>query len=387
MADRRERFEGTSAAYRSSIKLTPAIGDWTTLKPVRAPSKKVKTGLYGFDRLSQEELKLAHIIHYNFGQALIVSLKRNLSVGGDLFTVAAEQSTYSEFLKKVYQPTVYSKISIPNLPDDVLMCIDMPIANTIINHALGGRDLSPITRKLTDIEEEVLTKVFSDELENYTNAFDKIFELPKFKVVSSPELVIEGTITPTSTFVFFSIELSVGDNPPGIIWIGYTSSTLRVLLEKVEKRQSQRPINFAKLPPSILDGIIIPVITDLGETPVATQALQKLEAGDVVSLETTLGDFVPVLLGGRVKIMGQVGTKGGRMAVRTFGTQPKHLKAPEELPSWEAETEELKTEEEVLPEEDFGLEKETKEEYPVEEEEAVLEEESPEEEEEEEENI
>jgi flagellar motor switch protein FliM len=367
-----EKRESSTVAYTSVIKLTPAIGDWTTLKPVRAQSKKVKTGLYGFDRLSQEDLKLAHTIHYNFGQALTASLKKNLSVGGELFTVAAEQSTYSNFINKVYQPTVQSKISIPNLAEEVVVCLDMPVANTIINHSLGGSDIAPITRKLTDIEEGVFIKAFSEILQNYANAFEKIFEAPTLEVVNSPDLSMEDTISPTSTFVFFSIEFSVGDNPPGTMWLGYPSSLLKTLVENVEKRQAQRPVNFAKLPPSALDGISVPLIIELGETAVATQDLQSLESGDVISLDTALGGFVPVYLGGYVKILGRAGTKGGRLAVRTFkGGEAKLPKAPAEMPM---------TEEESPAEDNLSLENKSEEGYPIEEEEGAQNEEFTEEE-------
>lgn len=371
MADKRDRAEASPAGYRSTIKLTPAIGDWTALRPVRMPTKKVKTGLYGFDRISQEELKVAQVIHYNFGQSLLAALKKNLSVGGDLFTISAEQSTYSEFLKKVYQPTVYCKISIPNLSDAVIVCVDMPVANTVINHALGGKDIAPITRKLTDIEEEVFTKVFQEEVPGYTAAFDKIFEAPTFQVINSPELQVEGTISPAGAFVFFQIELSLGDNPPGMINIGYTAASLKTLVERVDKRRSLRPVNFSKLPQSVLDGVTIPVIVNLGQTMVSTQDLHRLEVGDVVELDSSLGGFSPVLLGGHIKISGRPGTRGEKMAVRAFGAGVPKISA-REMPET---VEEPSAGGERRPGgENFSLEKKGEGEYPVPEEESIEEE-------------
>ncbi len=356
MADRRGNAEGASASYKSTIKLTPAIGDWTMLRPVRPPSKKVKTGLYGFDRLSQEDLKSARLIHYNFAQALITSLKRDLSVGGELFTVSVEQSTYSDFLKKVFQPTAYSKIMIPNLGEPVIATIDMPLANTIINHALGGKDINPITRKLTEIEEEVLTKVFQTEIEQYAIAFERIFEMPKFSVANSPEIMIESSLSPSGTFVFFTIELSVGDNPPAMIWIGYTSSALKTLVDRFEKKKNQRQINFSKLPAALLDGVAIPVIADLGSTAVPTKDLHSIEVGDVVSVGTALGGFSGVYLGGGVELLGRAGTRNNRLSVRVFKNKPVMVPR-HEMPS------EVRAE----MDENLGLENNKQQEYPVDE--------------------
>ncbi len=368
MPERRDKVEGGTSSYKSTIKLSPAIGDWTTLKVVRAPSKKVKTGLYGFDSLSQEELKKAHLVHYNFAAAMTSSLKRDLMTGGELFSVSVEQSTYSDFLKRIYQPTVYSKISVPGLPGDVIVCIDMPLANTIINHALGGGDLSPITRKLTDIEEEVLMKVMGGILDNYVTSFEKIFERPALSITSSPEITVEQTISPTATFVFFSIEISVGDNPPSVIWIGYTSLQIKTLLDRMEKRRGQRPLSLSKLPQTLLEGISIPVIADLGSTEVLTGELHSIEPGDVVSLSTALGDFIPVSLGGKVRILGRPGERGGKISVRAFATKPamgtKEL--PVEIPEHTNDKEKYPVK--VEGNENLSLENPEQQEYPVEEE-------------------
>lgn len=368
MADRRDIRDPGGASFRRQIKLTPAIGDWTMLKPVQPSAKKVKMGLYGFDRLSQEELKLGHTIHYNFGQSLVKSLKANLSFSSELFSVAVEQTTYSDFLKRVYQPTVYGKVAIANLQPSVIICIDMPLANTIINHALGGKDLAPMTRKLTDIEENVLSKVLSKELEGYTTSFERIFELPEFKVSNSPELMIENSIGPMSTFISFAIEISCGDNPPGMIWLGYTSDVLRMMLERVDKRKREKPISLSKLPPALLQGINIPIIADLGETAVSTRDLKELNIGDIVSLDVALGGFTPVYLGDLVNIFGRPGTKSGRLSVRIFTKQP--AKASSEMPFAHAE-------EAPVIDDNLALEKPAKEEYPLEKEEEILQDEFP----------
>lgn len=373
MASYRDRLEEGTAAYRSTIKLAPAIGDWTTLKPIRLPSKKVKTGFYGFDRLSQDDLKLAQTVHYNFGEQLVASIRKNLSTGSDFFSITVEQSTYSEFLQKVYQPTAYCKMSIPNLTDNVLFCIDMPIANTIINLALGGEDLAPITRKLTEIEEDVLVKALSADLPNYVKAFEGVLDHPILRLMSSPELSIESAINPSGTFVFFVLEISIGDNPPASIWIGYPTSVLKTLMDKVQVRLSQRPINLSKLPSALLDTIAIPLVVDVGATALATQDLHTLEAGDIVSLDSTLKDFSVVSVGDNIVLLGQPGVRNGKLAVRLLGSTA----GAKDLPTEEAPV--AKEESEEKPE-GFPLEKGPKEEYPTENE-PLLEEEEEEEDE------
>ena len=124
MVARGEREEG-SAAYKSLIKLPPAIGDWTTYKPSRAPTKKVRLGLYSFDRLSQEELKCGHIVHYNFGRLFVKELKSKLNISGELHTVSCEQTSYANFVKQILQPVVHISLSIPKISENIHVLIDL----------------------------------------------------------------------------------------------------------------------------------------------------------------------------------------------------------------------------------------------------------------------
>jgi len=77
-----ERKEGTATSSRKLIKLTPAIGDWTTLKPSRIPERRVKMGMFGFDRIGEGELRSALLIHYNFANSFLRAIKSSLGIGG-----------------------------------------------------------------------------------------------------------------------------------------------------------------------------------------------------------------------------------------------------------------------------------------------------------------
>ena len=61
--------------HKKVIKMPPALGDWTTYRPVKPISKKVRAGLYGFDRLSSENLDQAIKIHYQFITKFLYFLK------------------------------------------------------------------------------------------------------------------------------------------------------------------------------------------------------------------------------------------------------------------------------------------------------------------------
>src|SRR3989344_4948964 len=91
------------------IKLPPAVGDWTTYRPAPVLVKKIKSGLYGFDRLSREALNQVLLIHYRFTQELLKRLKIDLGLGVEFFSCQADQTTYLNFLRTVSGAVVQGK--------------------------------------------------------------------------------------------------------------------------------------------------------------------------------------------------------------------------------------------------------------------------------------
>src|SRR3989339_271627 len=139
-----ERGKSEISPQKRSLKLSPYIGDWTTYKPQRTLVKRIKLGLYGFDRLSERELNQAHILHYNFAAKLCKSLRAKLKLGPELYAVEAHQNSYSNFLKASISPIFQGKITSTNNNDEIFVSLDLSIADSLINSALGSQDISKL---------------------------------------------------------------------------------------------------------------------------------------------------------------------------------------------------------------------------------------------------
>ena len=234
------------ASQKRVIKLAPAIGDWTTYRPPRVLVKKVKTGLYGFDRLSKEELNRVLLIHYRFVQDLLKSLAIDLGVGVELFSCQVEQTTYLNFLRTITGQVVQGSLSLPEIHEKIQVFFDLSVANSIINHALGSHDLEALNRGLTEAENSIFTNTVTEYLPGYTLAFENIFAEPTFSMVSSPDATPDPSVSPSSTFVAFSAEVTINDSPPEKIIFGYTGGMLKKLIESFTLKDS---INFFSMPP------------------------------------------------------------------------------------------------------------------------------------------
>jgi len=316
VAERQVTTKPEIAAQKKVIKLPPAIGDWTTYKPPKILVKKVKSGLYGFDRISKEETNQFLQIHYRFLGQLAKELKIKLGLAVEIHTVNVEQTTYINYLRTLSGPIVQGKISISEAHDPVHVVFSLPIANSIINYSLGNQDLEPINRGLTEAENIALNTTMNEFVHHYAAAFENIITNPVFKVVSSPDATIDNSLNTSSTFVCFNAEIALGDNPPARFTIGYLGNMLKALLVKYNKKIAAKPLDFSILPASLLKQIMIPVTIKLGQTTLSTDEINSLESGDVVSLNNPINNAFEFKAGKTFKLPCQPGSKEKKLAVK-----------------------------------------------------------------------
>jgi flagellar motor switch protein FliM len=379
------------ASQKRLIKLPPAVGDWTTYRPPKVLVKKVKTGLYGFDRLSKVELNDALFVHYRFVQEFLKRLKIDLGMGVEFLSCQIEQATYLNFLRSLTGPLVQGKINTPSLHESIQLYFDLGLANSIIDHALGSREFEPLNRKLTEAEITTFITALEEYLPHYLHAFENALSNPTLAFVSSPDVTLDPSVNTASTFVFFSAEVVLNDTVPGTIIFGYPGGSLKSLLRAFEEKKEEKPLDFSRLPASILSKILVPASAILGKTTLYTSELDLLEVGDVVSLESLINSAVALFVGGKLKFPVQPGIFNKKKAVRIAGfkeeeevqiapppletiekEKPVKREAPaaptpppkeQELPP----EEKIFEEEEEFPEEDLFEEEELEEEFPEEE--------------------
>lgn len=383
------------ASQKRLIKLPPAIGDWTTYRPPKVLVKKIKTGLYGFDRLSKAELNEALFIHYRFVQALLKRLQIDLGMGVEFLSCQIEQTTYLNFLRSLTGPVAQGKLNTPDLHESIQLYVDLGLANSIIDHALGSRELEPLNRRLTEAEIATFITALEEYLPLYLRAFENALSNPAPAFVSSPDVTLDPSVNTASTFVFFSAEVILNDTAPGKIIFGYPGGSLKTLLRAFEAKMEAKPLDFSRLPASILSKIAVPATAILGKTTLYTSELDLLEVGDVVSLETPINSAVSLFVGGQLKVPVQPGNFNKKKAARIAGfreeeevrippppletiekVKPAPAPSPSGIPAAPAPVpkepelqpeEEIFEEEEEFPEEDLFEEEELEEEFPEEE--------------------
>jgi flagellar motor switch protein FliM len=304
------------APQRKVILLPPAIGDWTTYKPPKNYTRRIKSGLYGFDRFSEEKIETALHLHYSLATSLFETIKTDLQTGTEVFSITAEQTNYLNFLRGHTHPLVYCKINSTDLAEPIIACMELTLADSLINHALGMRDLSNPNRQLTELENSVLQSVLDKYVMLLQKAFEGALTDAKFTIINSPDIRVENAMSPSETFVSFQIVASVNGSAPSKLTFGYTGKTLKKLLRKKAEKAQAKPLDLRRIPTEILESIKIPIRVQIGETSISTLDIDHLENGDVVSLDNKLDEAVLIRLGKNIVLSAQPGTNNNHNSIK-----------------------------------------------------------------------
>lgn len=348
-----EQQKSELSPQKKSLKLSPALGDWTTYKPQRVLIKRVKAGLYGFDRLSKDELEKAHRIHYHFAEKLCNALRVDLGLRIDIYSVDALQNNYSNFFKLLSQPLAELSICLPELNENAFLSIDLTLANTIINSLLGSRDHEVLQRELTEAESSLLETGIVNYQPVYNESFSNVMQDPKFKLVSSPHPNPSPSVSPNSSFVYFVIEAKLNESYGKIVF-GYSSRALKALIKKI-KESEQGQLKISRLSPAIAGQASQLIKVFLGSTMISSGDIRSIEPGDVLLLDQSIFSALPAKLDGKEVLLGQPGIKGEKLSFKIVSVEKDRSRAPEVKvappPVEEEKTEELPEEE--LPEEEI----------------------------------
>lgn len=351
-----EKSRSDISPQKRSLKLTPLLGDWTTYSPPRTMVKKVKIGLYGFDRLSADELNQSHILHYNFAQKFCDLLRTQFHVGSEIYQVEALQNTYSNFIKAFTFPIYEVKIKSSNFHDDIFIGFDMQLVNSLINASLGSADISRQLSELTTADETILNTFFENYMSIFYGIFNGVLESPTLEKVGYPTISENKSINPQATFVHFVIELSI-NNSTSKIHIGYNGSFLKNLLKIINQLEKKSALALSKLPNAVFNSVDQAITVTLGKTNLTMSEIHGLEVGDVVSFDRNIESAIPITLNEGHVILGQPGKVNDHLAVKVVAVEKeKAVKiAP---PSFNEPAKEDEFSEDQLPKEDIQLEDE-----------------------------
>jgi len=285
------------------------------------PAASRKVADYDFhraDRISQDQMRSLHQLHDDFGRNLASSLSAYLRAFVDVSLISVDQLSYSEFLKRLSDPTLISNIGMRPLDGNVILELHPSLVFPMIDMLLGGPGSSPVEqRNLTEIEMNIIEGVIKLAMRDLREAWRPIMEL---------EFYIEGTgskpqmfqiASAGETVVSIGLEIRVGETS-GMMSVCLPSRMLKVIRNRFDQQWSSRRQkhtgNEAGKIMALLRNAELTVSGEMRETSLTVDDLLKISAGDTIQLNKGLGDPLLLCVGGIPKFQGYLVARRGKMA-------------------------------------------------------------------------
>ncbi|GAB4364580.1 MAG: flagellar motor switch protein FliM [Calditrichia bacterium] len=278
------------------------------------------------NRVSKDQLKTIRTLHENFAEVFGFYLASKLQTMATIELLAIDQLRYSEYVLSLSNPTCIYIFDIKETQGKAILELTPELVMIIVERLLGGAGAKvTANRSITAIEQRMIKPLMVQALVNLSNAWNPIsnlhFELSGFE--SNPDFV---QIAPASEIVIaISFEIKVGEDA-FLMNLCYPSFALEEVISRLNLQY------FSNVQSGNDDEGVKQTITDhlkktqmkvriiLGESTIKLRDLIELSLGDILVLDTSVEDDLPIIIKDKVKFKGRPGVVDGNLAVKITDT-------------------------------------------------------------------
>lgn len=291
---------------------------------------KIKT--YDFrrqTRFAKDQIKTLSHIHENFSRSVTTFLSTQLRYMVNMSVVSVDQPTYGEYIQAVSSPALLAIFNLGALEGKAILDIDLDLAFSILDRLLGGLGNSKQEkRKLTDIEEAIMSKIVQRILQELNEAWSGVIPLePQFSMFeSNPHFTQIAPRNDMMLLVSFDVSISGIDGMMSICIPCFSLEPVSSKLSDAKWISAQRKDVMDENTAILLSKISeleAEVMVELGCSTVTYGELLQLDVGDVLRLNSKPNEEFSLYVGNEIKFKGLPGISGRKMALTITKTVRK----------------------------------------------------------------
>jgi len=289
-----------------------------------APEKAAaahKIATYDFhraDRISQDQMRSLHLLHDYFGRNFSSSLSAYLRAFVDVHLISVDQISYSEFLKLLPDPTLFTSVGMRPMDYNLALELNPSLVFPMIDMLLGGPGNPPAgERNLTEIEMNIIEGVIKLAIRDLKDAWRPIMDLEFFLEGAGTKPTMFQIVSPGETVVAVGMEIKIGENT-GMMNICIPSRMLKMIRNKFDQQwhirrqkaagsEAERIMDLIRPAPLMLSG-------EVRNSNLTVDDLLKVSVGDVIQLDQRVDDPVVLCVGGIPKYLGRLVLRRGKRA-------------------------------------------------------------------------
>ncbi len=296
--------------------------------------------VYDFHRpnlITKDQLRSFQDIHEGFAREMVSSLSLFMRTGVEFSLVSTEQQQYSEFIKSLPGITHSVVFTADPLPGVSVFDVNLSLIFGILDMLLGGKgDIDSELRVPTDIEIAIITPFIEriiDKLQASWRTVMKDVTLAQVSSESDPEYI--QAAPPDAPVVVLTFDVKIGF-VNGIINICYPLPSIQAVNEYLANAANQLDSYYGKkadretkenLLASLMQ-VELPITVTLGDATIRGSDLVRLRAGDVLVLNSSIVDVLPLKVAGREMFLGKPGKIKHNLHLKIYDRHKKNDDAP-----------------------------------------------------------
>jgi flagellar motor switch protein FliM len=301
-----------------------------TARPPRPTATMLSNGKtvrpYNFwspDYFSKDQMRAVELVHEDLAERLTSSLPSFLRTNLRPRVVHTEQGRFHDFVKDLSPSSLFHLITLSPLPGQMVMTISPEVSYVILEQRLGGQvDRGNKKRNLTEIDQALLRTMVEHMLNDIKASWSKVVAIEPGLEDSTVNQHWVQMVVGNERVMLIAFEFTI-QSITGMMNIYIPFTMLKPIVSVLNphvwitgRKERQADPEARRTAAQNLAQVSVPFRVYLGHAKVPMANLLSLRPGDVIPLETSTSQELPVFVADRTCFMVRVGKVGSRLAAQ-----------------------------------------------------------------------
>ena len=275
------------------------------------------------NRISKNQLRTIRNINENFAEGFASFLVSKLQCIVNIDVTSIDQIYYSEYILSVSNPACLYTFEIRNTDIKGILDLNSDFAFVLVDRLLGGNGSgTKQSSVITPIEQKVLLQIAERIMIDLRKAWQTVdnydFRIERFE----SDIDFAQITSQSESVLLITFEVIIGEKNY-MMNLCFATFAFDKILSKLTSQNlsSVRHTKYLGTTSSeILTGhlykTLLPITVEFGNAKISMKQLFDLEKGDIIKLETQIGDEQIIKVGTKPLFLGRNGTLNGKKAVK-----------------------------------------------------------------------
>lgn len=285
--------------------------------------KQVK--IYDFARpskFSKEHLRTLEIIFEHYGRLLYTNLPAYLRKNVQVEVMNSEAVAYSEFANALSNPVLLGIVDFAPLKGNIIVELATNLGYAIIDRMLGGEGISlEKKREFSEIEIIIIERMMTICVDLLREPWQNVVAIqPRLtRIETNPQFA--QIISPQEMIAIVTLNLKIGE-VEGLMNICLPYICLEEVMDKLNTKywfstmKEKDDNTYDEIIESLIEKAEIPLRAILGGSTISVNDFVNIQKGDIIKLDTLVGQELDVYVGNIKKFKALPGTSSDNYAVR-----------------------------------------------------------------------